>query len=93
MAKMQNYRIPQKNRPVINRKKKQAFRWSVVLVPLVCLFVFWVVHNIKPAFSWSQVLNLLHVKNRERFTMLTVLGLLLIGIVSIWSVLRKNDDD
>ncbi len=78
-------------RPVVivrrPHRPRTTVRWSVLLVPLAILFAAWVISGIQPAGTWKEVMDFLHVKNRERYTQLACLGVALIAIVAIARVL------
>jgi len=77
------------------RPARRYFRWYLLLVPLAFLFLLWVARSIHPAFSWSQVMDFLRVKNRFLFTHLAILGCILVAIIAVIRILHgppKNDD-
>ena len=92
-----NYRF-HGQRPMIarprrkRRKPPQRWRpkWSILLVPAAILLGAYVISHIEPAFTWDQVMRELGIRNRERYTMLMCLGLVIVGIVAIARVLRDD---
>ena len=87
----------QQNRPVIIRprkpKPKRRFRWAFVLVPAAVLLVLWIISGIEPAGSWDDVMDFLKVRNRERYTLLACLGLVIVAIAAIARIMRGPDQD
>jgi len=79
---------PEAPRP---QRPRLEFRIAWILVPLVCLGVLWVFRNIHPAFTWSDVMGWLGVHNTARYTKLATLGLLLIGIVIMRRIFRRDN--
>ena len=76
------------------QEPKRRFRIAWVLAPLSLLGMFYILGYIQPVLSWDDILDLLHVKNRERYSMLFVLGLLVTGAVAvrcIWGNNKKDD--
>ncbi len=72
---------------------KRQFQWGWVLVPLAVLGTAYLLGHTRPAVTWEQVLDLLHVHNRERYTMLLHLCLALTFVVAAVRILgRKNKD-
>ncbi len=75
------------------RRRRPRFRWEWLLIPGVCILAVWFLSNAHAAFSWEDVMDVLHVHNREQYTMLAVMGLVLVAIVAIARVLRRKDDE
>jgi len=73
--------VPRKPRP------RPRFRWSIVLVPLALLFAAWVLGNSRPAGTWHEIMECLHVRNAERYTRLACLGVLVVCIVLVVRIL------
>jgi len=92
---MQHPRIPV---PVISppgqkiprrpRARRRRFRWFLVLAPLVVLGFMWIAQGIEPSLQWSQLLDLLGVKNRDRYTRLFTLGCVATAFVAILRILK-----
>ncbi len=70
-----------------------TFRSEWILVPLACLIMVWVLKTVQPACAWSDVMDALHVHNRSQYSMLACLGCVVVAIVAIARVLRRNDDE
>ena len=88
---------PQSQQPIVirpaKRRTKRRFRWYLLFVPLVILFAVWLAQGIQPAFSWDDVMDHLNVRDRQRYTQLAVLGVLITTAVAILRVLRGSRDD
>jgi hypothetical protein len=57
---------------------------------LVVVLAAWLATGIEPSFSWSSLMDLLQVRNREAYTRLAILGLLVVAIVAIAKILREK---
>ena len=89
MAKIVNHKEPEQKRPLIMlqpQTRRPKFRWALILVPLACLFALWFLNHIEPTITWDDVLDLLHVVERHKYSKAAVLGLTLIGIVAVLRV-------
>jgi hypothetical protein len=62
-------------------QRQPEFRTEWILVPLALLGMFYLLHHIDPAITWEEVMNLLSVQDRQRYTMLFHLCLVLTCIV------------
>jgi hypothetical protein len=83
---------PQRVEPPAPPPKRQ-FQWAWVLGPLAVLGMAYLLGHTKPAVTWEQIMDLLHVHNRERYTMLLHLCLALTFVVAAVRILsRKNKD-
>ena len=88
------YSPPQQQIPGRRRTRRRCFHWFLVLVPLVILFFMWLAQGIEPSLHWTQLLDLLGVKNRDRYTRLFTLGCIATAFVAILRILkghRSND--
>ncbi len=93
MAMIPNYQGQNRNRRrVFIRPRQPRFRWALVLVPLACLFAAWVLNNIKPTLEWDDISRSLGVRNHGRYSMLAVLGLLLLGILAVIRIYRDDEE-
>ena len=93
MAKLPiNYRQPL-NRPTAHfqpRRPRFRFRPALILVPLSLIFAAWVLNRIRPVIGWDDIMDLLGIRNRQRASMVIVLGLTLLAILLIKRILGKN---
>jgi hypothetical protein len=90
MAKRQIIQEQRKNQHVIPQrpqKPKSRFRSSLFLVPMSLLVAAWFLSSIRPSISWSGILYMLGIRNRERASMLIVLGITLLAILVIKRIL------
>ena len=63
------------------------FRWGCIWVVVAIALAMWLAAGSKPAITWDSVMDLLHVKNRERYTQLAVLGVLICGACAVARIL------
>ena len=88
----------QRRRPrivMIRPRKKWQFRWQFLLIPLALITAVWFLGRIDPAITWDEVMDALGVRNRERYTQLAVMGIALIGVATIWRIIRgsRNEEE
>jgi len=69
---------------------KRGFRMEWILIPLALFGMAYVVRNANSAVTWEQVMDLLHVKNRERYTMLFHLCVALTFVVAAIRILGRK---
>ncbi len=77
--------------PQLEPKKSLRLEW--ILGPLALLGMTYVLQNTSSVVTWDHVMDLLHVKNRERYTMLFHLGLTVIFIVAAVRILGRKDKE
>lgn len=88
MAKMPKHNMPAPDqaqdalRPTPPRRR---FRWSLVLVPIICILAAWILNHVQPALTWQEILDRVHIQGQERVRMsrLVALGLICVGAVMI----------
>ena len=94
--------MPQQNqidrqRPVTARpqipERKKYFRWELLIIPAVILFIIWFINGVEPAGTWEDFLDYIEIDNKPRFSMLACLGLTIVAIVAIARVLRDSKKD
>jgi len=63
----------------------RRFRWSLVLVPGVCILMAWILSHVQPSLTWEEILARFHIEGEERVRMsrLVALGLICIGAVVV----------
>ena len=71
-------------------RRSRHFRWAIVLVPVGVFLAIWILSSIRVGFSWEDVMDALRVLNRPRYTQIAVLGLVCVGVVAIFRVLRGS---
>ena len=82
-------------KPRRHRRPKRPFRWYVVLIPLLILFVMWLAEGLRPALSWNDFMDVLGIRQRERWSQLAALGVIICATLAILRVLRgkrRNED-
>jgi len=72
---------------------KQGLRLEWILVPLALLGMAYVLRNTHSTVTWKHVMDLLQVKNRERYTMLFHLCLALTCVVAAIRILSRNNKE
>jgi len=68
-------------------RQRGEFRWSILWVLLAFFLVAWLAAGARPSITWNDVMDFLHVKHRERYTSLCILGLTVCAILAIGRVL------
>ena len=74
-------------------RKRGEFRWGIVFVIAILLLLAWMASGARAGLSWDRVMDFLHVKNRERYTQLAVLGVAICAILGIARVLGWKKDE
>ena len=101
MAKMSNnnqgtqfQRVQQQPQQMPQREPqpRYVFRISWLLVPLCLLGMWYLLSHVSPVLEWGSVMNFLNVHNRELYTRLAILCLVLIFVVAAVRILGKKDD-
>jgi len=64
-----------------------------LLLILVIGAAGWFINHAEPSVTWDEVMDALGVQNRDRYSRLAVLGLVLVGIAVIARVIRGNGDE
>jgi len=64
--------------------------WGWILAPLLLVLAAWLATGIEAGVTWNQVMDMLAVHNKEAYTRLALLGLLVVAIVAIAKILREN---
>lgn len=91
----------QRQRPIIvrpprkprQRRRRWRPRWSLLLIPAAVLLGAYVISHIELAFTWDDVMDALDIRDRQRYTMLAVLGCLCVAGVWIAKVLGNDKKD
>ena len=73
------------------QEPKQRFLWGWILAPLAVLGMAYMLQHTSPAVTWEQIMDLLHLHNRERYTMLLHLCLALTLVVAAVRILGRKD--
>lgn len=92
MARVPNNRRIDPRRIVVvrPRRRRPRFRWEWLLLPGACVAAVSFLGRVRAAFSFGDVMDALHVRNREQYAMLAVMGLGLIAVVAVARVLRSR---
>jgi len=71
---------------------RERFRWELLLIPAaVLLLLVLLEHVVGPAFSWDDIMTILQVQNRERYTQTAVLGVVLVAVLLAIKLLREPE--
>ena len=82
--------------PPPKRRVRRTIRWEYLAVPAaIAVFAAFMHAAQEPPFTWNQVMDWLHVVNRERYTRLGVLCVLAVACIAILRIARdtKTQDD
>lgn len=74
-------------------RARGEFRWGIIWVVAVLLLLAWLASGARAGLSWDRVMDYLHVKNKERYTQLAVLGCTLCTILAIARILGWKKDE
>lgn len=69
-------------------RPRRRLRPSLALVPLALALAAWILRSVQPAVAWDDILELLHIQDKERFSMLVVLILTCSVILLIKHILE-----
>jgi hypothetical protein len=75
-----------------HQKPRTEFKLGWLLVPLALLGMFYLLQHTRSVVTWEQIMGLLHVHNRERYTMLFHLCLALVFVVAAVRILGRKGD-
>jgi hypothetical protein len=98
MQQMTDNHVPFNPRRVVMarpRKRRKRWRpnWGILWVIVALLGITWLLHNIEPAVTWEELMNYLHVHNRERYSQLAILCIILTTICALWRIVKGKKDD
>jgi predicted nucleic acid-binding Zn ribbon protein len=71
--------------------KPRDFKWFLLGLLLLAALVLWLSRSLQPAISWVECMEILQVeqRDRERYTQLAFLGVLISASLAVYRVLRK----
>lgn len=76
--------------PEHKQTPRHGIKIEWILVPLVLLGMWHLLSKTACTFSWDQIMTVLGVHNRQRYTMLAQLCLVLILIVGAYKIFMKK---
>lgn len=76
--------------PMQPKPKRWQLRWTYLWVILAIAGVAIFLNSIESSVAWQRVMDALDVQNRERYTQLFCLGVVVTTICAIYRVLRKD---
>ena len=71
----------------------QRMHWGWIWAPLLLVLAAWLATGIEVGVTWNQVMDMLAVHNKESYTRLALLGLLVVGVVAVMKILREQHED
>jgi membrane protein DedA with SNARE-associated domain len=75
------------------KKARYHFRWELfVILPVAVGFLLWILATIKPAFTFSDIADVLQIEDRQRFMWLACLCTIGIAVVIFVRLTRKPDN-
>lgn len=87
--RLRRRRKPRIDRPSQSQPKKQ-FKWEIIVIPAIIIFLIWFIGGIEPAGTWEEFLRYIGVHDKTRFSMLACLGLMIVAILAIARVIRDS---
>lgn len=75
------------------RPPRWRLRRSYIAVFVVVAVCAWVLNHMQPSVTWNDVMDLLDVQDRRRYTEIAVLGLVATAAIAILRVLWSDTDD
>ena len=72
-------------------QKPRPFKWFLFGVPLAVALALWLAHGTQCAYRWSDCMDALHVhySDRERYTELATLSVLITASLAAYRVMKK----
>jgi len=71
----------------------QRMHWGWILAPLLLVLAAWLATGVEVGVTWNQVMDMLAVHNKEAYTRLALLGLLVVAFVAVAKILREQHED
>lgn len=71
------------------RPQRRVFRWWLILVPLLLLFIMWLGQGLTPALSFDELADACGTTSRGKFAQLVALGVLISTGLVVLRVLRR----
>ena len=73
-----------------NNSPQRQFRSEWIWIPLAILGTVYFLSHIQPVLIWDQIMDGLHVHNKERYTRLAVLGIVLVFITIVVRLFKRK---
>lgn len=70
------------------RPQRRVFRWWLILVPLLLLFIMWLRQGLTPAWSFDEIADACGTSSRSKFAQLAALGVFICTGLIVLRVLR-----
>jgi apolipoprotein N-acyltransferase len=71
-------------------KEQKRFRWWLIWLPASIICLAWLMNGIHVGHAWDGVMSALGVHNRERYSLLAVLGLVCVAAAAVARILRSG---
>lgn len=68
----------------------ERFRWWILALPLAVPVICWLLTSFEPALRWGDLLDVLQVQDRERYSAVCVLAAICSAILACTRVLRQH---
>lgn len=81
--------------PVRPRRRRKHWRpnWEILWIGLAVIASVWLVNSVEPGVRWGEIMDYLNVHDRERYSQLCTLGLLLVGASLVWRICRGGGEE
>jgi len=68
-------------------------RRELIVIPAVCALVAWILNSVAPAYTWTELMEHWGIVHPKQFTMLAVLGVVLVAFTLVLRILRDASND
>ena len=89
-----NRRFQQERQPALimqrPKKRKQTFRFSLLYIPLGLIIAYYIFRHVQISGLWNNVMEGLHVHDKENYTRLAKIGLILVLVVAISRLFKPS---
>ena len=74
------------------RRRRYRFHWELFALAALVLIAIYALNHIQCHSRWEDIMDVLSVKNHERYTQLAVWGVTLCGVAAIFRILRSGKE-
>lgn len=82
--------VPQVPSMKASTTPKKRVRWRIVWGALLVVVVLYVLATVESSVTWNSIMDSLHVRNKERYTALFLLGCAVTACCAIGRILRDR---
>ncbi len=94
MKQTEHYdRKPVERRDPEPEQQVWKFNTGWILVPIVLIIMSYIFRNIHPSITWERIMDYLHVKNKDAYTRLFHLFLMVTLTIGLIKILGDKKDD